>query len=105
MMRIDKQKTTLTIAHAGVREVLLLAALAFWLLAGVVVVNAVGAEPSLTDKAITNEVETEFIFDSAVPENGIDVTTDDGIVTLTGTVSDLLAKNRAGEIAETIRGV
>jgi osmotically-inducible protein OsmY len=60
---------------------------------------------SISDPDITDHVEVEFIFDPAVPFNSIDVSTDKGIVTLTGTVTNLLAKERSTQIAETVRGV
>lgn len=60
---------------------------------------------SISDPDITAHVEGEFIFDPAVPFNTIDVNTDKGIVTLTGTVTNLLARERATQIAETVRGV
>lgn len=63
------------------------------------------AQNSPDDQDITNAVEREFSHDHAVPDNPIDVTTDAGIVTLTGTVSNVLAKDRAALIAETVRGV
>ncbi len=60
---------------------------------------------SIADPDITDHVESEFIFDPAVPFNNIDVSTDDGIVTLTGTVTNLLARERATQIVQTVRGV
>jgi len=63
------------------------------------------AQNAPDDLDVTNAVEREFRYDHAVPENPIDVTTNQGIVTLTGTVSNVLAKDRATRIAETVRGV
>ncbi|HUJ09539.1 MAG TPA: BON domain-containing protein [Verrucomicrobiae bacterium] len=60
---------------------------------------------SVLDHKITTAVEDELLFEKSVSPNFIDVTTDKGIVTLTGTVNDILAKDRAVKIAETIRGV
>ncbi|MFP4053475.1 MAG: BON domain-containing protein [Phycisphaerae bacterium] len=59
----------------------------------------------MSDKSITDAVEDQFLFDWSVPYNEIDVRTNEGIVTLTGTVGNLLAKDRAARIAETIKGV
>lgn len=64
-----------------------------------------GTDGKLSDKAITHAVEGEFVFDSAVPYNDIDVGTREGIVTLRGRVDNLLSKERAQQIAETVRGV
>ncbi len=62
------------------------------------------AKPDLSDPNITNEIENEFLIDTVVPFNRIDVKTTDGIVTLDGSVDNLLAKERAANIAETVRG-
>lgn len=63
------------------------------------------AAPDLNDDAITAKAEEEFLFDPAVPSEQVDVKTLDGIVTLDGAVDNLLAKDRAERIAETIKGV
>ncbi|MBD3237977.1 MAG: BON domain-containing protein [Candidatus Eisenbacteria bacterium] len=70
-----------------------------------VTLAAAAATPTMTDQSITDAVEDELAFDRAVPLNDIDVRTHDGIATLTGSVHHLLAKRRAGRIAETIKGV
>lgn len=59
----------------------------------------------ITDKQITNAVEARFLFDNAVPWSFVDVKTDAGIVTLSGTADNLLAKDRAARIVESIKGV
>lgn len=58
-----------------------------------------------SDIQITQAIETEFRIDSSIPADLIDIKTVNGIVTLTGEVSNILAKNRAAGITETIRGV
>lgn len=65
------------------------------------------AEPSedYPDREISNTVSLELLIDQGVPSHLIDVETIDGVVTLSGTVSNLLARERATEIAETVRGV
>lgn len=63
------------------------------------------AEPEMTDQAITDAIEDELLYDNAVSSYRIDVTTDNGIVTLAGEVSNILAKERAARIAETVKGV
>ncbi len=67
------------------------------------VLPAVGQE--MTDQEISDAIEDEMLFDRAVPLNEIDVTTHEGIVTLSGKVGNLVAKQRAGRLAETVRGV
>lgn len=59
----------------------------------------------VTDQYITDAVEDEFLFDRGVPLNEVLVSTTDGVVELAGTVNDLLAKDRAERIAETVKGV
>ncbi len=66
--------------------------------------SALGAE-EITDIAISDAVEDEIIIDPAVSITGIDVSTENGVVTLTGTVNNILAKKRAESVAETIKGV
>ena len=63
------------------------------------------AAPALEDAAITDAVENELISDPAVPFDQIDVATADGIVTLTGRVDNILARERAVKIAQVVRGV
>ncbi len=58
-----------------------------------------------SDTEITAAVDGEFIYDSVVPFNEIDVMTAAGIVTLSGECKTLLAKERAEAIAESTRGV
>jgi osmotically-inducible protein OsmY len=65
--------------------------------------SAAVAQFSNTD--ISAAVNTELLKDSAVTANNIDVSTNDGIVTLNGTVSTILGKDRAEEIAQAIKGV
>jgi len=59
----------------------------------------------MSDIAISDKVEDELLHDSAVVSTRIDISTADRIVTLSGEVSNLLAKERAARIAETVRGV
>jgi osmotically-inducible protein OsmY len=66
---------------------------------------ALALEKDLTDANISNAVENCFFFDKAVPFDPIDVSCTDGIVTLTGTTNNILAKQRATRLAQTIKGV
>jgi osmotically-inducible protein OsmY len=59
----------------------------------------------LTDTKIEIAVEDELLKDQAVPSYLVDVACADGIVTLLGSVDNLLAKERAMAIAETVKGV
>ncbi len=57
------------------------------------------------DSEITLAVETELITDEVVPSHLIDVRTKNGVVILSGSVDNLLAREHAVKIAETIKGV
>lgn len=63
------------------------------------------APKALADKDITSAVESELFEDSSVPHNDVEVSTRGGVVTLTGTVSNLLARDLAQRLAQTVRGV
>jgi len=80
-----------------------------WLRIGVVLlampVWAMAADPPLADTEINKAVETVLFVDNYVPASQIDVATAEGIVTLSGTVDNLLAKERAVQLAESIKGV
>ena len=58
-----------------------------------------------TDQQITNAVDRTFLTDAALHNSQIDVRTGAGIVTLTGVVDNLMAKERAAKLAQTIRNV
>ena len=58
-----------------------------------------------SDKEIGSAVVNHLLFDSSVPSNDIDVVSSDGIVTLSGTAPNLLAKDRAAVIAGSLKGV
>jgi osmotically-inducible protein OsmY len=60
---------------------------------------------TITDSGITAAVQADLQFDKGVPAHLIGVTTSQGIVSLSGAVDNVLAKDRAVNIAETIRGV
>ena len=66
-------------------------------------VNA--AKTEVVDKTISDSVEDELVIDSGVRAAQIDVFTIDGIVTLKGTVDNVLAKERAARIARIVKGV
>ena len=61
--------------------------------------------PALTDDRITAAVTHDLLFEENVRLDHVDVTTDHGIVTLGRSVDNLLAKERAVRVAESIRGV
>jgi len=84
-----------------------LSRLALWTLAIAMLAPkpAATAEPVLIDANIRNAIEEQLAFDNAVPENKIDLSVNEGIVSLSGEVSNALAKERAAQVAETVKGV
>lgn len=60
---------------------------------------------SIPDVDITLAVETQLLADQGVFSHLIDVKTTEGVVTLSGSVDNLLAKDRAARIARSIKGV
>lgn len=69
------------------------------------VVFASATERQLSDQEIVRAVESRLNSDKAVAAHLVDVHSQKGIVTLEGTVDDLLAMERARRNAEAIRGV
>ena len=67
--------------------------------------NAATTHKPITDDAITLAVEGDLNIDEGVIPDFVNVSTSHGIVTLSGSVADLLAERRAVKIAESIRGV
>lgn len=67
--------------------------------------GAMAQSRALTDLGIQDAVEDELIEDPAVSSVMIDVSTDEGIVTLSGSVDNVLAKDRAEKVAEAVKGV
>ena len=75
------------------------------LVQGLLFVRVNAKEQALDHKAITIAVETALVNEGGAPGHLIDVNTRDGVVTLSGWVDNLLAKERAGKIAESVKGV
>ena len=67
--------------------------------------QAATPKKEITDNGITSAVEAGFKLEKGVFPNDVDVSTSQGIVTLSGSAANLLAKERAVKIAESIRGV
>lgn len=59
----------------------------------------------ITDAGITDAVARQLLLDHLTPAQAVVVATRDGIVELTGSVDNLLAKRRATHLAEVVRGV
>lgn len=58
-----------------------------------------------SDDTIRQTIETQFAEVERVPEDSIQVDVKEGIVTLSGTTTNLLAKKEAAEISESVKGV
>lgn len=67
--------------------------------------QAATTNTEITDSGITAAVERELRLEKGVAPDLIDVSTSQGIVTLSGSADNLLAKERAVKITESIRGV
>ena len=72
--------------------------------------EATGAEndappKALSDDAIADAIERELLMDRSVPVEKIEVVSRQGAVELTGSVDNLLARDRATRIAEVVKGV
>jgi osmotically-inducible protein OsmY len=66
----------------------------------------VSARPSsMSDSDISEAVKDALIEDPGVNAAMIDVETDNGVVTVSGTVNNILASDRATKVAETVKGV
>jgi osmotically-inducible protein OsmY len=74
-------------------------------LAGLTSPVTAAADRILPDQAISDAIEDELMSDRIVPMAQLEIKTQAGIVTLTGTVDNLLAKVRAADIASTVKGV
>jgi len=64
-----------------------------------------GDPPKLTDTRIQNAVERELWVDTGVPAHRVDLNVIEGVATLSGSVDNILAKDRATEIASATKGV
>jgi len=71
------------------------------LMLGVITASAT----NIKDVDITLAVDTQLENDDGVPAHQIDVRTENGIVSLSGSVPHLLARERAEEIATMVKGV
>lgn len=61
------------------------------------------ADAAMTDHDIVTAVDTQLMKDNAVQAHRIDVVVKDGIVMLAGTVSYLMASERAARLAMTVK--
>ncbi|WP_319406040.1 BON domain-containing protein [uncultured Desulfosarcina sp.] len=59
----------------------------------------------LTDSTIRESIGKHILYETAIAPGQVDIKVNDGIVMLSGTVNNLLRKDRVRQIAESIRGV
>jgi osmotically-inducible protein OsmY len=82
----------------------LIAASSIALAVGLITPALKAAPPALSDQAISDAIEEELLSAQAVPMTRLDIKTENGVVTLTGTVDNVLAKTRAARVASTVKG-
>lgn len=75
------------------------------LLVGGVSMVSHAQQKKIEDVAITRAVENKLLRDDMISAHLLDVTTREGIVTFTGKVDNILARERAIRIAEAVKGV
>jgi len=63
------------------------------------------AREILSDQTIQKRVESQLLTDPGTHIVGVDVKSEDGIVTLDGQVSTILARDRAARIVQSVKGV
>jgi len=68
-------------------------------------VTAVRGEDSLSDQQVADAVEDVIVADRVVPAAKVFISASAGIVTISGSVDNLLSKERAAQLAATVRGV
>jgi osmotically-inducible protein OsmY len=80
-----------------------------WVFAALLIVQRSAAARiqgrAIKDEDITAAITNELAADDAVPAHLVDVTTEDDVVTLSGSISTLFARDRAAEIVKRTRGV
>lgn len=70
-----------------------------------VAVGAARAQDALTDGALTAKIKSKMALDDTVKALSIDVDTDDGVVTLSGSVNSPAEKAKAVQLAKETTGV
>ena len=68
-------------------------------------VSTTAVAKDVDDAAITRTVKKKIAYDDTVRLDDLETITSDGVVTLVGSVDNLLAKLQATRIAENVRGV
>jgi len=101
-MRSTKNKCLIR-RPGGIRRLLVM--LTALLAVGFCAAASAAVLPEINETTISDAVQSELSRDQAVPAHRLDVATVEGVVTLNGTVNNILAKERATKIAMTVKGV
>lgn len=75
------------------------------LAAPVAIVCAMPADKPVTDDYISDSVRQKLAADTVVKGGNLDVQVKDGVVTLSGKVSENRQKDKAGSLAKKVHGV
>lgn len=62
-------------------------------------------QQAVDDADIRSAITADYVADDSIPSHRIDVSVNDGVVTLDGSVYNILARDRAIKVAQTIKGV
>lgn len=101
LMNIKRKENFLAMINNSVKIRTIVAIIMFTLMMS----TGHAASREINDLDITLAVDTQLENDDGVPAYLIDVQTQDGVVTLSGSVPHLLARDRADDIAATVKGV
>ena len=63
------------------------------------------AKQAARDSAITSKIKSKYLLEKGIKSFKVSVETKDGIVILSGFVDDQVTKNRAEQIAASVKGV
>lgn len=92
-------------ALVPLRSIAFLTAIALTITLCVSAIASTSQDRPLDDQDVADAVENELSYDGVVDVNSIEVNVVDGVVELTGICRNLLARERAAEIAELVKGV
>lgn len=92
-------------SHTGKRTLALGVVCAAALAMACMTATRAEARTEIKDRDIVSAIETDLLINDEVPSHNIDIRAKDGIVTLSGSVYNILARDKATEIAESIKGV
>lgn len=77
----------------------------FTLFAFLMIMPGIVSAQTYSDRQIKIAIQNDFIYHDEINENMIDLKVEDGVVLLSGKEENLFSKNRARELASSIKGV